>query len=241
MNDDEVLFVETTVAARVIDMLDIAHRHSWMISIQGPPGIGKTTAVEEYARRAKAKVWRFTARRDTAAVGPMMRALAQQFAGTCDVRTYENVRALLEAASWARLDRGPLLVIDEAQNLNADTLEELRSVHDEGKIGIAFIGNHTFVDRHNGKRSNLVASPQFVSRLQLTMDLTGVEPGDAEAVARLHGITGGGTIKRLALLARGPRGLRVLDGIVGLANEHAAGAPPKAEDFDFALSILAQT
>lgn len=231
-------FAETTISNQIITHLDLARRLSWLISIQGPPGIGKTTTIREYARRSPSSVWVHTARRDTAAVGPLMRALAQEFAGTCDVRTSENVRALRQAIDW-KLDP-LLLVLDEAQNLNADTLEQLRAIHDETGLAIAFVGNHSFIDRFNGERKNLSASTQFHSRLSLVLELSAVGPDDVAQVARARGITDTALIKRLTLLSSGPRGLRAVEGVGDLAAELAGDAPPSAADFRAALSVLGQ-
>lgn len=237
--DPELIFCPTTIADRVLDTLGLAQRNNWIASIEGPPGIGKTTAVIRYAREHEHRVWYYAARRDTAAKGPLFRDLAERFAGFSDVQTRENVRSLREEADRRLNWQGPiLLILDEAQNLNADTLETLRSIHDDGVLAFALVGNHTFTDRFNAERQALTASPQFLSRLDLTLRLSAVTPDDAATVARANGVPEP-LIAKMTKVAQGLKGLRIVETVSRLAADLAGdGRPPTRADFEAAFTVL---
>lgn len=233
-------FTETAAAGQIIDTLTVAHRNGWMVSIEGPPGIGKTTAAFEFERRRPGRIWYFATRRDTAAKGPLFKELSRAFMGAADLRTSDNVRYLSHELAERDGGLGPpvMLILDEAQNLNADTLEQLRSLYDEGHVSIAFLGNHTFADRHNSEKRSLVASPQFLSRINMHVRIGPASPADVAALARAHGLTDERLVARLAPIAAGYQGFRALDNLVTLAADFAGGGAPGAADFAAALDFL---
>jgi hypothetical protein len=238
MSEDQANFCQTSVAERVMHTLALAQRNNWIASIEGPPGVGKSTAAIRYAQENGRRVWYYAARRDTAAKGPLFRDLAVRFTGFKDVQTRENVTSLKMEAERRNSSVGPvLLILDEAQNLNADTLETIRAIHDEDVLALALVGNHTFTDRFNTERQSLAASPQFLSRLDLTCRLSAVAPDDAAAVARAHGVPEA-MIGKLSKVAGGLKGLRIMETVSRLAADLAAGAPPSRADFEAAITVL---
>jgi len=129
------------------------------------------------------------------------------------------------------------MIIDEAQDLNSDTLETLRSIYDHGVLALAFVGNHTFADRHNTERMALTASPQFRSRVGLVLDLGTVESEDAATVARAYGIPEV-LVPRVATIAAGEKGLRVVENLHRLATASAGGGPLTRAHWDAAITTL---
>jgi len=238
LDDFEPKFCRTSVADRVINTLTLAQRNDWIVSIEGPPGVGKTTAVLRYANERPRMVWYYAARPDMAAKGPLFRGLATQFTGYKAAQTRENVVSLrLEAERRCRPGCPVLLILDEAQNLNADTLETLRSIHDDGVLALALVGNHTFTDRFNTERKALAASPQFLSRLDVEISLSEIRRDDAAMVARAHGVPEV-LIDKLTKIAGGRKGLRIIESVPRLAADLAGGAPPSRADFEAAITVL---
>ncbi len=235
-------FVKTSVAEHVLNVLSTTQRARLIVSIEGPPGVGKSTAAQHYAAGSNT-VWYFAVRRDTSSTGSLFRELSAAFTGISDQRSTDNFRSLAMAARWASDREGikPLLILDEAQNLNADALEMLRALYDEGGLSLALVGNHTFADRFNRERKALTASPQFRSRLNITVDLQAVEAADAAAVALAHGITDAALIKQLGQIARGPRGLRIIEGVSRLGAELCQTGNPDPADHRAALAVLHQS
>lgn len=234
----EPKFCLTHIADRVMDRLAMTHRANLIASIQGPPGIGKTTAVLRYAEERPRRVWYYAARQDTAAKGPFFRDLAGRLMGFKDIKTDENVGSIIMAArDRAGEGKVPLLIVDEAQVLKSDTFETLRSIHDEGVLALAFVGNHTFTDRHNKERIALTVSPQFRSRIGLEVDLDTIEPNDAAEIARKYGFPEP-LIGRVSKVAGGVRGLRIIGDVARLANEAAGHFPPTPGQFEAAFKIL---
>jgi DNA transposition AAA+ family ATPase len=240
MDGEDAPFVATAATDRVMGALSTAHRCGYLISIEGPPGVGKTTAALRYMDENPGRVWYYAARPDTAAIGPLFRDLSRCVAGVVDTRVGENRNSITKAAAWIR---APMLILDEAQNFNGASLEAIRSLHDDGALfAIALMGNQTYTDRHGVARNwiakSVAHSPQFQSRLDMTVELTGAPADDVGAVARAHGIADRTIAGRMAMIARGPKGLRIVEDVARLAAELAEGRAPTSADFDAALHVL---
>jgi DNA transposition AAA+ family ATPase len=232
------IFSRTPIVAQVTRALAATQRHNWIASIQGPPGIGKTTAALKYADENPRRVWYYASRPDTSAKGPLFRELADRLTGFRDAHTRDNVRSLSKTAEELSAAFGPiLLIIDEAQTLNPDALETLRAIYDEGSLCLAFVGNHTFTDRFRHERGSLVASPQFLSRIDLTLPLERASAEDVAALAAAHGIPDA-LVDRLAKAARGACGLRIVKRVDDLARSTSAPRPPTRHDYESAFNFL---
>lgn len=136
-------FFQTETSERLMLLLEVAHMGRITVGATGP-GTGKTMTVKEYGERAQ-PVWVATMRPSAARLGPMIlevhKALgleARRFQSAADA-----TRVVLERVRGRR----GLLVIDEANYLTIDSIEEIRSWHDETGVGVCLLGNEELLAR----------------------------------------------------------------------------------------------
>ena len=160
-------YFETETSAEIEQLLIIAH--SGRITAGGyGPGTGKTMTAQEYADRAQPcfiATMRPTSSKLTNMIQEVHRALGLE------------VRRMYAAdASRVVIDRlkkrKALLIIDEANHLSIDSIEEIRSWHDETGVGICLLGNQELIRRiRSGKHKEQFARLNSRIALDLTKDV----------------------------------------------------------------------
>jgi type II secretory pathway predicted ATPase ExeA len=94
--------------------------------IHGPNGVGKTLLVHHFLQALSDKRYKTLVLSHSSVSGSdLMRLLCLELGQTARLRRSDNALAIRQA--WQQLDRlWPVLVLDEAQNLSAKALEEVR-------------------------------------------------------------------------------------------------------------------
>ena len=94
--------------------------------LHGPNGVGKTLLVQHFLRSLPDKRYQPLVLSHSSVTGTdLLRLLCAELGQTPRMRRSDNV--LLIRQGWQQLDRlWPVVVLDEAQNLSATALEELR-------------------------------------------------------------------------------------------------------------------
>ena len=178
-------FVSTSVARRLISRMQATHDRRRISVFAGPPGIGKTTAVDAFCARqpneiAVVKI----ARRNAKEVLVLQHALEAVLQLT-DGRRLAVRSSIWElrnyfycaVCEWAGVDvdaarRGEAspdsfgrlsIIFDEAQNLSREALEVLRFWNDHDRcyspfpIGFIFIGNNEFSLAPDGHGDSVIS------------------------------------------------------------------------------------
>lgn len=135
-------YVETETSLRIRDLLQLAHTGR-MTAIATGPGTGKTLTVLDYAQRA-GPVWHVTMSPSTSKLTSMVREVQQKL--TLEIRWGQTAAASRMVRERIK-DRDGLLVIDEAQHLTFESLEEIRGWHDATGVGVCLMGNEDLIDR----------------------------------------------------------------------------------------------
>lgn len=206
-------FVVTPTAESITGCLEHAqHMPEWVV-VTGGPGIGKTTTAMAY-KAANPNVWLLTAE----PVHATPRALLDDIAETIGITATGVSSQKLSRAICARL-RGTsaLLVIDEAQHLTSQTLDQLRSVHDLAGIGIALLGNESIFARlEGGTRAAHYA--QLYSRVGMRLARPKPIKADIEALLDAWRVEGEAERRLLHAIARKPGALRGLTKVLRIAH-----------------------
>lgn len=216
----EAPFFEGPAALRIMAALEYVQQAGDMASIIAAPGIGKTSTAEEYAKR-NPNCW-------IATITPSSANVAMTLTEICDATGVhpENFRGARSMAQQIRIRvRGThgLLIIDEAQHLSLPAIEEIRSIHDATKIGIALLGSFAFQARIKHERLQ-ARTAQIMSRLGMRVAIARPTDDDVEAMLDAWQITGRKERDYLKRLAAGAGALRNVAKTIRLAALSAAGA-----------------
>ncbi|SEH22567.1 AAA family ATPase [Rhizobium sp. NFR12] len=136
-------FIKTRIAAEITQTLQWAQMTADFVIITVAAGNGKTATCRHY-KATHPHVYHATISPHTKTVHGMLVELS------AELGLNENNPARLTRAIGAKLERvggGSLLVIDEAQNLVDDAINQLRHFSDIYQCGIALVGNEEVYSR----------------------------------------------------------------------------------------------
>lgn len=161
--DDQ--FVRTGISKKIWTTLDYCRIQRQIVCIYGDAGCGKTFTAREW-RKDKPNVLFLTAspaiNSPKAVLKKLARALKTKTTGNKDDLEFEIVENLE--------GRDITIIIDEAQHLNANTLEMVRSIKDATGIGLAMIGNAVIYNRLTGGKQEAEFA-QLFSRLMMRRNI----------------------------------------------------------------------
>jgi DNA transposition AAA+ family ATPase len=204
-------FVDTPTSQRIAQVLQTAQVMPDMALIVGGAGVGKTMTVEQY-QQENPYVTIITARPSSARANPLFSALGRAL-GVKDT----SPAMLFDAVADMVKNHHHLIVIDEAQHLKMDALEELRGLHDKHGVGIVLMGNQEVHSRlTSGKFEADFA--QLFSRFGLRLVLDKVGLADVRALLKAWNVEGDKMTKACRHIASQPGALRVLSKTLRMAH-----------------------
>lgn len=145
--------------------------------LTGPPGIGKTTTIREFAKDYSGEVILITARPEMS-----VRDFIQQLANLLGLgilygSNYERATSVVE-----ELQKRPrTIIVDEAENLarsSISKLEILRRIYDDAETGLVLVGTprlKTLLVKGPSRRENL---SQLYSRISYLLEVSGLTAED---------------------------------------------------------------
>jgi len=207
-------FIRTRAAMEIHGTLQLAQMISGFVTVTLDAGRGKTTACAAY-RDARPHVHMVTLNPKVKSVHGAMSLLARKLG----VRVF-NPADLIETIG-ERLSRGSdgaLLIIDEAQHADAETINQFRYFSDNYKIGIAMVGNAAIRTRLAQGHTNSSSRDQIVSRIDKNLKN---DPGRAEDVRMFieaWGITDPACVKFLTGIGMKGGALRQVDRTIKIAS-----------------------
>lgn len=210
-------YVSTPTAERVVIALQYAQMASDITIIYGGAGLGKTSALNHYAKISP-QVWVATMTPASASVVTCLEEICEKLGIAYSGGASRLHRAILKKISGT----GGLLVIDEAQHLSVAALDQLRSIHDATGIGLALVGNEAVYSRMAGGQRAPYLDRLF-SRIGKRVPLTGASKQDVHSLASAWGI-GDDCRKTLEGIAALPGALRGMTKAIRLASATASAA-----------------
>ncbi|MGM1294604.1 AAA family ATPase, partial [Escherichia coli] len=115
-----------------------------------------------------------------------------------------------------------LVIIDEADHLGAEVLEELRLLQESARIGLVLMGNHRVYSNMTGG-NRTVEFARLFSRIAKRTAINKTKIDDVKAIADAWQITGENERELLQQIAQKPGALRILNHSLRLAAMTAHG------------------
>ncbi|KZL19051.1 hypothetical protein PsAD37_03742 [Pseudovibrio sp. Ad37] len=143
---EDLGYVETPTSEKVMSALQFAQSMPEMVVITLGAGMGKTMTARKYVED-HSHTYLVTMRPTTSTPAAMVREIGMA------MEINERNLLLLRHAIGLRVQRNgrkPMLIIDEAQNLSDNAVNELRDFLDRYGCGIALIGNEELYTRFGG-------------------------------------------------------------------------------------------
>lgn len=150
-------FVETTVSNTVKQAIAYAHMRGVVSVAYGDAGVGKTTAVEQYLKENQLAIG-ITIMPTYASLTGVNELLSEAL-GVRERTDRKITREIIQKLK----DSGRVIIVDEAQHLTSRAIEHLRSISDQAKVGICFVGNERIYTNLLGNRKSEYA--QLFSRI----------------------------------------------------------------------------
>lgn len=140
--------------------------------LHGPNGVGKSLLVQHFLQALPDKRYKTLVLAHSSVTGTdLLRLLCKELGQTARMRRSDNV--LLIRQGWQQLDRlWPVVVFDEAQNLSATALEEVRLLSCDRRdtqppFSLILVGDEQLLPRlQMGINAPLLARLSFCLRLQ---------------------------------------------------------------------------
>ena len=205
-------------------------------SVVGEPGVGKTTAARAYAERVRrARYCVMDPVHDTMnAMLSLLCGAVCKWSPPC--RTLELYQVLCNAICDGRVN---VLLVDEAQHVNARNLDVLRGIHDKTRVPLVLLGNATLGSRFNTTRA--AAFAQLSSRIGSELYIDGSPEADLHAFARHYGAHEPKAIAFLGKWAADKPGLRQAEMLLRLGRDLAGDGDIKLAHLKQAASIRGET
>lgn len=210
-------WVETTTTERIVAGLRYAQLAQDMVIIYGPAGVSKSATCAHYRTIAPGVVMA-TMTPATTSVTNCLREIAE----ACGLRDLPTTAAGLQKVIVNKLQASNgLLIVDEAQHLSIQALDQVRSLHDATLTGVALVGNEFVYTRMTGGTRAPYLDRLF-SRIGKRVALRLPNDSDIDAFLGAWKITDSETRAQMRQIARRPGALRVLTKVLRLAASFAA-------------------
>lgn len=204
-------FVETPTATDFLTVFEHAQHMVDFAVVVGAPGIGKSSAACHYTRRTP-NVFKLVAHPSLS--GP--RALLEELGNVTNSFSGGSLHRMQRSLVERLRNRNALIMVDEAQHLTSQALDQLRSIHDAAEVGVVLLGNaKVFGQLEGGARSTDFA--QLTSRVGMRVNRAKPQTGDVDALLDAWGIEGKAERKLLAAIAKKPGALRRMTKTLKLA------------------------
>ncbi|SDR08060.1 AAA family ATPase [Pseudovibrio sp. Tun.PSC04-5.I4] len=215
---EDLGYVETPTSEKVMHALQFAQAMPEMVVITLGAGMGKTMTARKY-QEMHAHTYLVTMRPTTSTPTAMVREIGMVMG------INERNLLLLRHAIGLRVQRNgrkPLLIIDEAQNLSDNAVNELRDFLDRYECGIALIGNEELYTRFGGAQPK-AAYAQINARVGTRVRQVRPTAQDIDIIVDAWNVEDEDARKLLRAIGRKPGALRQVSKTVRLAHMLAFG------------------
>lgn len=208
-------FIETPSAIIFRSVFEYAQTGPDIGLITGNAGVGKTMSAEAY-RDETPNVWLMTA--DSSMRSPT--AVLRELTEIVDAAEKRGPRMMASLIRRVQGSHG-LIIVDEAQHLQTEAIDLLRTINDRAKIGLVFMGNEPLKGRIEGM-SRDTSYAQIFSRIGMRKNRKQPQAKDTRAIFDAWGIEDTGLFQICRWIAGQPGGLRSMNKTLRYASMIAA-------------------
>ncbi len=212
-------FVMTRTAKQILDDISYAHSTSDIACIYGASGVGKSQALRHYQKNNN-NVWMVTISPSVSSLVGCLYEIAMEL-GMNDVPRRKDL--LGRAIKKRLLGTEGVVIIDEADHLKYDALEELRAIQEYAEIGMVLVGNNTVYTQLTGGRRNEDFARLF-SRIGKKRGIHKTKQADVRAIAEAWNIVGKDEFQLMLQISEKAGGLRLLTKTLKLAAMFTKGS-----------------
>ncbi|GAB1649664.1 AAA family ATPase [Mannheimia haemolytica] len=213
-------FIETATARQIFKTLEFAQIANCMATVYGMSGVGKTKAIQEF-KKGRANVWLVTASPSRSSLSEILYEIALEL-GISDAPRRKGTLSRLIARKIKGTEG--LLIVDEADHLPYEALEELRIMQEEANIGLVLVGNDKVYTRMKGGISPHHEYARLWSRVAKNTSIQKTKQADTKAVAKAWGLEEDTeALKVMQSITETGGGLRILTQTLRLAGMVAKG------------------
>lgn len=196
-------FVETPTSREVMTTLVYAQALGVMSLVTLGSGMGKTSCIKQ-TLRTRPHVWNVTMSPVTRKVPALLRALASAVNAPS---AHPGQLQTLIGEKLQRNGRQTLLLVDEAQHLDDDAVNQLRYFNDEYGCGIVLLGNEDAYQRWAAGKPKL-GYGQLHSRFADRLRVLKPRAEDIAVYVAAWGITDPAVVRLLTTIGHQPGALR---------------------------------
>lgn len=201
-------YIPTSISEDIYKLIKYCHFEKGMIVAHGDAGIGKTKGAERYYKENPTSTIYIQATPSTGTLGSILKLLARALKinekqGKLDLIL--DIKTKLEEAD-------KVIIIDEAQHLKLQALEEIRTLSDPNDItgnrgtGIVLIGNTEVYNKMLGRQEARFA--QIFSRIRLNKQYTTSKVKKEDITLIFHKLEDKEVIKFLLGISQSKWGIR---------------------------------
>lgn len=212
-------FVETVISKKIWMALQFAQSQSDIVAVTVPSGYGKTETCKRY-KATKPHVYHVTMSPNSRKPHGMLMELARSLG------VHQNNASKMVHPIGKKLERvgnGSLLILDEAQNLEDEAVNQVRHFSDVYKCGIALVGNNEVYERFSSNHDG-PSHAQVKSRMAMLVNDDKLNTGDINLILDAWSIEDADMRKFLSGICRKDGAFRQAEKTLQLANIIAAGA-----------------
>jgi len=167
-------YVKTEVGNRVQEAIRIAQLERVITLVLGRSQVGKTMAAQAFCEANPDAIYIL------AGTLARPRALLQRIAAEAGVGAGGTTFTIRQAVAEALRDTDRVLIIDDADFMKEPTLQTLRVLHDEARVGLVLIGTMAFLQTLRDRRSATIE--QVVERIAYHLRITEAPRADLKLI-----------------------------------------------------------